>query len=111
MDFFNNTEKKLDELEKKINPPERNLMLTDLIKYFIKIILIICLGWFITCVSFFIYISVKDYQHNKVIETMNQQFNEFLNKFEFVDNNYTQDGYGNNIIGDNNTAYGAEGKD
>lgn len=105
-------EKSIEELENKINPPERDLMTGDVFRMMCKIIFGFAVMWIVTVGGFVGYIIYKDYQYSNSINQMMDKYNEFINSFEFMGGEYTyaQDGNGNNIIGDNNTAYGAETK-
>lgn len=101
-------EKSIEELECKINPPERDLMTGDVFKMMCKIISGFAIVWLITIGGFLGYIIYKDHQYSSSVNQMMDKYNEFINSFEFVGEEYFQDGNGNNIIGDNNTAYGAD---
>lgn len=103
-------ENQINELKNKIDPPERDLLASDVIKFLFKIIGVLIITLILSAASFTLFISFQTRQHNKTIQHMNQQFNEFLTNFEVLNDSYTQDGYGNNIIGDYNTTYGADSK-
>lgn len=93
---------------KDFKQPEKDLMVGDVFRMMCKIIFSFVLVWLITVGTFLGYVIYKDYQFTNSVNQMMDKYNEFINSFEFVGEEYFQDGNGNNIIGDNNTAYGAD---
>lgn len=89
---------------------KKDLMVSDVFGVMSKMIFSIIIIWVVTVVGFIGYIIYKDYKHNETINRMNQQYTDFINSFDLVNQSYTQDGNGYNIVGDNNTTYGANGK-
>ena len=77
-------EKSIEELECKINPPERDLMTGDVFKMMCKIIAGFAIVWLITIGGFLGYIVYKDYQYSNSVNQMMDKYNEFINSFEFT---------------------------
>lgn len=71
------------EKHEKKESQERDLMVNDVFRTITKMFWLMLLTCSITITGFFGYVVYKDHQHNKLIITMTDKYNEFINSFDF----------------------------
>lgn len=105
-----NVEEKVSKIEKKIDPPERDLTARDILQTMTKLVIGLAISLAAAVVIFVGYTMYRDWQYNETITRITQQYNEFISQFEVMEESVTQDttdgGNTNYIKGDGDITNG-----